>query len=114
MAPCKLLLVVFREGITVPIEDGRGLNGSIQANVRTSRKSDVRGLQYRDELEQVSPDRRGAMPRYFFNVYHGEPSMDGEGEELPDKHAAWNEATRTAGSILCDLDGRFQPGRNGS
>ena len=51
------------------------------------------------------------MPRYFFNVYHGEPTMDVEGEELPDKHAAWNEATRTAGSILCDLDGRFQPGQ---
>jgi hypothetical protein len=30
---------------------------------------------------------------------------DYEGEELPDKHAAWREATITAGQILQGLDG---------
>ena len=32
------------------------------------------------------------MPKYFFHVYHNEPEIDYEGEELPDKHAAWREA----------------------
>jgi hypothetical protein len=50
------------------------------------------------------------MPRYFFNVHHEGLTKDDEGEELPDKHAAWSEATRTAGDILRDLDGNFKPG----
>ncbi|WP_247438530.1 MULTISPECIES: hypothetical protein [unclassified Bradyrhizobium] len=33
------------------------------------------------------------------------------GEDLPDKHAAWEEATRTAGQILQGLDGKLTPGR---
>jgi hypothetical protein len=32
-------------------------------------------------------------------------------EELPDKHAAWEEATVTAGQILQGLDGKLQPDR---
>jgi hypothetical protein len=52
------------------------------------------------------------MPKYYFNVYHGTPSMDQEGEDLPDKHAAWKEATTMAGDILRDLDGRFTPGQD--
>ena len=51
------------------------------------------------------------MPRYFFHVYHDEPQIDQEGEELPDKHAAWKEATVIAGQILQSLDGKLQPGR---
>jgi hypothetical protein len=51
------------------------------------------------------------MPKYFFNVYHERAEIDREGEELPDKFAAWKEATVTAGQILQDLDGRFRPGR---
>jgi uncharacterized protein DUF6894 len=51
------------------------------------------------------------MPRYFFHVHHNEPQIDYEGEELPDKHAAWKEATVMAGEILKDLDGKLQPGR---
>ncbi len=51
------------------------------------------------------------MPRYFFHVYHERSDLDHEGEELPDKHAAWKEATVTAGDILRDLDGKLQPGR---
>ena len=37
------------------------------------------------------------MPRYFFHITHERFEIDQEGEELPDKHAAWKEATVTAG-----------------
>ena len=50
------------------------------------------------------------MPRYFFNVYHDRAELDEEGEELPDMHAAWREATLTAGQIIQDLDGKLRPG----
>ena len=51
------------------------------------------------------------MPRYFFNVYHDRSVLDQEGEELPDRHAAWKEATLTAGRMMQDIDGKLQPGR---
>jgi hypothetical protein len=51
------------------------------------------------------------MPRYFFHVYHDRPDLDQVGEELPNRHAAWEEATVTAGQILQGLDGRLQPDR---
>ena len=51
------------------------------------------------------------MPRYFFNVYHERSQLDQEGEELPDRHAAWKEATVTAGRMMQDIDGKLQPGR---
>ena len=50
------------------------------------------------------------MPRYFFNVYHEASEKDEIGEELPDQHAAWREATVTAGQMLQSLDGKLQPG----
>jgi len=50
------------------------------------------------------------MPRYFFNVYHETSQADEVGEELPDRHAAWREATITAGQLLQSLDGKLQPG----
>jgi len=50
------------------------------------------------------------MPRYFFNVYHERFDPDEVGEELPDRRAAWKEATKTAGQILQDLNGRLAPG----
>jgi len=49
------------------------------------------------------------MPKYFFNVYHDRADLDFEGEELPDKHAAWHEATVMAGQTLQRLDGKLQP-----
>jgi hypothetical protein len=49
------------------------------------------------------------MPRYFFNIHHDTVHLDHEGEELPDKHAAWKEATVMAGKILQDLDGKLFP-----
>jgi hypothetical protein len=51
------------------------------------------------------------MPRYFFHIYHHRDELDHEGEELADKHAAWEEATVTAGQILQGLDGRLKPDR---
>jgi hypothetical protein len=51
------------------------------------------------------------MPRYFFHVHHDRYVEDYEGEELPDKHAAWKEATVTAGQILQGLDGSLTPAR---
>jgi hypothetical protein len=49
------------------------------------------------------------MPRYFFNVHNVSPSVDDEGEELPDDEAAWRIATSTAGELFTDIDGRFRP-----
>ncbi|MCP3442252.1 DUF6894 family protein [Bradyrhizobium sp. CCGUVB14] len=49
------------------------------------------------------------MPRYFFHVTHKRYEPDPEGAELPDKHAAWREATVTAGQILRGLDGELTP-----
>ncbi len=50
------------------------------------------------------------MPRCFFHGYHEQPEIDQEGEELPDKHAAWKEATVMAGQTLQNLDGKLKPG----
>lgn len=52
------------------------------------------------------------MPRYFFHVHHERHELDDIGEELPDKNAAWEEATKTAGQILQGLDGRLTPKRD--
>jgi hypothetical protein len=54
--------------------------------------------------------KRGLMPRYFFHIYHDRAELDREGEELPDKHAAWREATITAGQTLQGIDGKLKPG----
>jgi hypothetical protein len=52
------------------------------------------------------------MPRYFFDVHHDTVQADLEGEELPDKHAAWREGTVIAGQILQDIDGKLRPGHD--
>jgi hypothetical protein len=52
------------------------------------------------------------MPRYFFNVHHDVSHVDDIGEEFDDKHAAWEEATRTAGEMIKDVDGRLRPGHD--
>lgn len=49
------------------------------------------------------------MPPYFFHVTHERHEPDFEGDELPDKHAAWHEATVTAGQILQGVDGKLTP-----
>ena len=48
------------------------------------------------------------MRRYFFHVTHERTDIDGEGEELPDEHAAWKEATVTAGQMLQGIDGKLE------
>lgn len=48
------------------------------------------------------------MPRYFFHVTHERTDIDREGEELPDEHAAWKEATVTAGQMLQGIDGKLE------
>jgi len=50
------------------------------------------------------------MPRYFFNVCHDQVLIDDEGEELPDKHSAWREATVTTGQMIKSMNGRLLPG----
>jgi len=52
------------------------------------------------------------MPRYFFNVHHERSNVDTEGEELRDKHAAWQEATIIAGELLRDIDGKLKAGQD--
>lgn len=52
------------------------------------------------------------MPRYHFNVYHDRAHHDSVGEELPDKHAAWIEATRATGEIIKDIGGHLKPGQD--
>ncbi|WP_375304966.1 hypothetical protein WI560_22820 [Bradyrhizobium sp. A11] len=52
------------------------------------------------------------MPKYFFNVHNVQPSTDQAGEELPDDEAAWREATRFAGELFKDIDGKFRPGED--
>lgn len=52
------------------------------------------------------------MPIYHFNVYHDRAHHDLQGEELPDKDAAWEEATRIAGETIKDIDGKLQPGHD--
>jgi hypothetical protein len=51
------------------------------------------------------------MPRYFFNVHNAGTSVDESGEELPNNEAAWQQATRIAGELFKDMDGKFRPGQ---
>ena len=48
------------------------------------------------------------MPKYFFHVRHDTYLPDDEGQELPDKHAAWKEATIMAGRMLQGIDGKLR------
>ncbi|MCP1765507.1 DUF6894 family protein [Bradyrhizobium japonicum] len=52
------------------------------------------------------------MPRYFFHITHERTEIDDVGEELPDKHPAWKEATVTAGQMLQGIDGKLRPGHD--
>jgi hypothetical protein len=45
------------------------------------------------------------MPLYFFNVQNGIETPDHVGTELPDKHAAWAEATKSCGDLIRNIDG---------
>ncbi len=55
------------------------------------------------------------MPRFYFIVTDGSNSqLKNEGLELPDKSAAWVEATSACGELLRELDGRLAPGEHWS
>ena len=50
------------------------------------------------------------MPRYHFNVHDGRTSLDKEGTELPDTHAARREAMILAGALIEDSAKRSELG----
>jgi hypothetical protein len=50
------------------------------------------------------------MARYFFNIHHQGSDSDMVGEELANDETAWLEATRMAGELFKDIDGKFKPG----
>jgi hypothetical protein len=49
------------------------------------------------------------MQHYFFHVYQdGDSSRDCEGVALADDSAAWDEAIRSCGQMIQDLDGTLR------
>ena len=51
------------------------------------------------------------MPRFYFHVTHDDPEIkDTEGIELPDRKAAWAEATRACGEMIQEIDGQLAVG----
>jgi hypothetical protein len=51
------------------------------------------------------------MPRFFFVIFDGRNiEVQNDGLELPDREAAWVEATTACGELLRDLDGKLKPG----
>jgi hypothetical protein len=51
------------------------------------------------------------MPLFYFFVADGRNSqIKNEGLELPDRDAAWIEATSACGELLRELDGQLNPG----
>lgn len=52
------------------------------------------------------------MPLYYFVIKHDRktPEARPSGLELADMDAAWEEATKTTGEIVRDLDGSLMPG----
>ena len=52
--------------------------------------------------------RRGPDGLQF--VYHERSEPDAVGEELPNRQAAWKEATINAGQTLQSLNGTLKPG----
>ena len=50
------------------------------------------------------------MTAYTFRITHKDAGIDDETTlDLPDLHAAWEEATITAGHMLKDMDGSLKP-----
>jgi hypothetical protein len=68
----------------------------------------------------LCPDGTDKWNHPILNISHGtsptanlpplRAKLDRVGEEFPDQHAAWKEATVTAGQMLQSLDGKLQPG----
>ena len=51
------------------------------------------------------------MPRYFFHIHNDRLYQDEEGTELPSLKEVWEQAGKTCGAMLKDLDGDFVLGR---
>ena len=54
------------------------------------------------------------MPLYFFDIRHDALHVVEVGTDLPNKDVAWEEATRTAGDSIKDIDGKLKPGHDWS
>jgi hypothetical protein len=52
------------------------------------------------------------LPKAMRNESVAGLHIDHDGEEFADKFAAWAEATRMAGEIIKDIDGRLRPGHD--
>lgn len=51
------------------------------------------------------------MPQFYFRLTDSlNTEVKKEGLELPDRHAAWVEATTACGELLKELDGSLKPG----
>ncbi len=50
------------------------------------------------------------MPKYFFNVRYEHQAQPAEGEECPDKDAAWEAAKIRTGNFLRQWGGNLKPG----
>ena len=50
------------------------------------------------------------MTRFYFVIDGQNSEVQNAGLELPDRNAAWIEATTACGELLRDMDGRLKPG----
>lgn len=51
------------------------------------------------------------MQLFFFHITHNGPRVDDTvGVMLPDRKAAWDEATQTCGEMIRDIDGNLALG----
>jgi hypothetical protein len=101
-APGKTLLVE-------PLTSGVNLSA---LNLDRLMRATISGI-FRRKLELCSlPALCRGMPRYFFNIYDTPPTLDDQGEDLPDDEAAWREATSFAAEQFIRAAGhrRVHPG----
>ena len=53
------------------------------------------------------------MPQFYFHVTHDGPRVDDvDGVVLQDRKAAWDEATKTCGEMIREIDGSLALGSN--
>jgi hypothetical protein len=55
---------------------------------------------------QTATGEGSAMPRYYFNIYNDDVTLDEEGAELIDAHAAHAHAVHAARSLAADTASR--------
>lgn len=52
------------------------------------------------------------MPRYHFNIFDGSQVRDTKGMDLPDRDAAWKEATLATGELLNGFETSLRKGQD--